>query len=91
MVRSWKGRVGAIPPWVRIPSPLSYRWGKVFVPPVTLYSSRKLGAFGRLNYLKRFYLENCNEQSNLVGADGVIFSGNRLCERVLGVGNNQTM
>ena len=23
MVRSWKGRVGATPPWVRIPSPLN--------------------------------------------------------------------
>lgn len=33
----------------------------------------------------------CIEQSNLLGADGVIFSGNWLCERVLGVGNNQTM
>ena len=25
MVRSWKGRVGATPPWVRIPSPLKKR------------------------------------------------------------------
>lgn len=41
--------------------------------------------------MKDIFEHECIKLSNLVGADGVIFSGNRLCERVSGVGNNQTM
>ena len=71
MVRSWKGRVGATPPWVRIPSPLNLNLKalrskalKRFYPAkCALYGDGSFGFISKSCYFMRFLQKVSKRQS----------------------------